>query len=169
MAYVDFTELKKQVSIDRVFGLLNLKLRQHGDQWRGECPICRQGGDRSFVVTVSKGCFYCFSHGKGGDMIALVAETQKIPPKEAAHLIAEHTGTGSSTIPPSPKKPDQNGQGSAPGSAPAFKPLDYLVPDHEALAGLGIAAVVFYGAYQGIHGTMGLPNFMSFLVAMMLS
>ena len=42
-------------------------------------------------------------------------------------------------------------------------------PSAEALAGLGIAAVVFYGAYQGIHGTMGLPNFMSFLAAMMLS
>ena len=42
-------------------------------------------------------------------------------------------------------------------------------PSAEALAGLGIAAVVFYGAYQGIHGTMGLNNFMSFLAAMMLS
>jgi subfamily B ATP-binding cassette protein MsbA len=42
-------------------------------------------------------------------------------------------------------------------------------PSAEALAGIGIAAVVFYGAYQGIHGTMGLNNFMSFLAAMMLS
>jgi len=42
-------------------------------------------------------------------------------------------------------------------------------PSAEALAGVGIAAVVFYGAYQGIHGTMGLNNFMSFLTAMMLS
>jgi subfamily B ATP-binding cassette protein MsbA len=42
-------------------------------------------------------------------------------------------------------------------------------PSAEALAGVGVAAVVFYGAYQGIHGTMGLNNFMSFLTAMMLS
>ena len=163
MAYVDFIELKKQVSIDRVFGLLNLKLRQQGDQWRGPCPICNNGGERALVVTPSKGVFFCFSHGKGGDVIALVAESRKISPKEAARLIAEHTGTGSSTIPPSPKKPDQTGQGSAPGSAPAFKPLDYLVLDHEALAGLGILPETFkaFGAGYApkgiLRGRLALP------------
>jgi ATP-binding cassette, subfamily B, bacterial MsbA len=42
-------------------------------------------------------------------------------------------------------------------------------PSAEALAGLGIAAVVAYAGYQGIFGNMGLNNFMSFLAAMMLS
>ena len=42
-------------------------------------------------------------------------------------------------------------------------------PSAEALAGVGVAAVVFYGGYMGIHGTMELNNFMAFLAAMMLS
>lgn len=42
-------------------------------------------------------------------------------------------------------------------------------PSAEALAGLGIGAVVAYAGYQGIYGTMGLNNFVSFLGAMMLS
>ena len=166
MTYVDFAELKKQVSIDRIFGLLNLKLRQHGDQWRGACPICNQGGDRALVVTVGKGCFYCFSHGKGGDMIALVAEARGVAPKEAARLIAEHTGTVRDTIPPSPQRTDGSHASTAPGqpsSPPAFKPLDYLVPDHEALAGLGITPETFkaFGAGYApkgiLRGRLALP------------
>jgi subfamily B ATP-binding cassette protein MsbA len=42
-------------------------------------------------------------------------------------------------------------------------------PSAEALAGVGVAAVVFYGAYMGIHGTMEINNFTAFLAAMMLS
>jgi subfamily B ATP-binding cassette protein MsbA len=42
-------------------------------------------------------------------------------------------------------------------------------PTAEAFAGIGIAAVVAYAGYQGIYGSMGLNNFMSFLAAMMLS
>ncbi len=42
-------------------------------------------------------------------------------------------------------------------------------PSAEALAGVGVAAVVFYAAYQGMHGTMGVNNFTSFLAAMMFS
>ena len=166
MAYVDFAELKKQVSIDRVFGLLNLKMRQNGDQWRGPCPICASGGDRALVVTVSKGCFYCFSHGKGGDMIALVAEVRGISAREAGTLIAEHTGTVKATIPPSPTRGDGSGQPQAlasPASPPAFKPLDYLLPDHESLAGLGIASETFKAFGAGfapkgiLRGRLALP------------
>ena len=139
MTYVDFTELKKQVSIDRIFSLLNLKLRQHGDQWRGPCPICNQGGDRALVVTVSKGVFYCFGHGTGGDMIALVAAARGLSAKDAAQLIAEHTGTIPSTIPPA-HSGAQASSAAAPALPLGFKPLDYLVPDHEALAALGVTA-----------------------------
>ena len=42
-------------------------------------------------------------------------------------------------------------------------------PSAEALAGVGVAAVVFYGAYMGMQGTMEINNFMAFLAAMMLS
>lgn len=42
-------------------------------------------------------------------------------------------------------------------------------PSAEALAGVGIAAVVGYAGYQAIYGTMGLNNFVSFLGAMMLA
>jgi subfamily B ATP-binding cassette protein MsbA len=42
-------------------------------------------------------------------------------------------------------------------------------PTAEALAGLGIGAVVAYAGYQNIYGTMGLNNFMSFLASLLLS
>jgi DNA primase len=166
MTYVDFAELKKSVPIDRVFSLLNLKLRQHGDQWRGACPICHQGGERALVVTVAKGCFYCFSHGKGGDMIALVAETRGIAPREAATLIAQHTGALRDTVPPSPTSKEGTGQSGAPGSppaAPALKPLEYLIPDHDTLASLAIAPETFitFGAGYApkgiIRGRLAMP------------
>lgn len=42
-------------------------------------------------------------------------------------------------------------------------------PTAEALAGLGIGAVVAYAGYQSIYGSMGLNNFMSFMASLLLS
>src|SRR5665647_1734402 len=90
---IDFTELKQNVSIERAAELLGINLKKAGAQFRGPCPICKDGGDRAFVVTPAKGLFYCFGKcRKGGDAITLAAEVQKISLREAAEFLADKAG-----------------------------------------------------------------------------
>jgi hypothetical protein len=138
MSYIDFAELKAKVSITDVLAMLNIDLqrfKRHGDQLRGACPI--HGGDnpRGFVITPTKGLWFCFSGCGGGDVIALVAKVRQLSTRDAADWIAQGgtvtravpatvTGNGSGTVP-------QNEKG-------ALKTLDYLLPEHEAVQALGV-------------------------------
>lgn len=51
----------------------------------------------------------------------------------------------------------------------ALKARLAAAPVTEAITGIGIAGVIFYGGYQGINGTLTIGAFMSFLTALMLS
>ena len=139
MSYVDFAELKAKVRITEVLTMLDVDLQRfksHGDQLRGACPI--HGGDnpRGFVITPSKGLWYCFSGCGGGDIIKLVSKMRKLPPKEAAELIAERFGN--STVPRNSTVP-QGGNRTVPQNEKgALKPLDYLQPEHEYVQALGV-------------------------------
>ena len=93
MPYIDFAQLKQEVSITDVFPMLNLDMTEKGNQWRGECPACQKGGDRALVVTPAKEAFYCFPSRSGGDVIALAAHIFRIPIRDAALAIAEQLGT----------------------------------------------------------------------------
>jgi DNA primase len=138
-ARINFTELKQKITIEQVAATLGAKLKAHGPQLRGVCPICNEGGDRGFVVTPAKGVYYCFGKCKaGGDMLALYSRATGCSVREAAEAIAAKFGDGAeagtgraamapSTIPPSPS------QGK-------LKPLDYLQPEHELVQALGISA-----------------------------
>ena len=136
--YVDFAKLKERITIEQVFSMLDVTLKQKGDQWRGPCPTCNSGGDRALVVTKSKQAFYCFASRKGGDMIALVAHIQDVPVKDAALAIAEHTGTG--TVP----RNGTSSRGTVPqkdggkASARTLQPLAYLQAAHELVQALGL-------------------------------
>lgn len=55
MAYVDFEELKQRVTIEQVCSWLGIALKGGPEQYRAQCPICQDGGDRAFVVTPAKG------------------------------------------------------------------------------------------------------------------
>ena len=135
MAYaVDFAELKQRVSIEQVAAWLGAQLKPHGPQLRGPCPICKAGGDRAFVITPAKGCYYCFGDcKKGGDAIALVAKAKDLSAKEAAEAIAQHFGGAQK-----PTVPDRSPQ-PQPQEKGALKPLDYLQADHEAVQALGLS------------------------------
>ena len=110
--YVDFAELKANVSIEKVAQLLNIPLKAHGAQLRGCCPIHKGTDPRGFVVTPAKGLFFCFGGCGGGDMIKLVAKMRGCELNEAASFIAEGTGTvppnrtvpGTSNSSPQPKQ-----------------------------------------------------------------
>ena len=73
--FVDFEALKARVKIDQTIPH-RLKMLRHGDQYRGQCPACKQGGDRALAINSAKQSYYCFSQRKGGDLIALVAHVR---------------------------------------------------------------------------------------------
>ena len=138
--YIDFAELKSGVSIEQVFPMLNLDLKQKGNQWRGACPVC-ESDDHSLVVTPSKQAFYCFKAKKGGDVISLVAHVRDLGIKEAAFAIAEE-------LVPEPPAGNRSGTSTSKGTVPPsaggketkkLQPLAYLDTDHEALADLGLS------------------------------
>ena len=119
MSFINFAELKEAVDIEQVIPMLNLKLKQSGDQLRGTCLAC-DGSDRSLVVTPSKNAFYCHEAKKGGDLISLVAHIRGCGMKDAAQFILD-SATGSP-----PEKETRT-----------FQPLDYLEYEHADVQALG--------------------------------
>ncbi|PWT81337.1 MAG: hypothetical protein C5B44_03950 [Acidobacteria bacterium] len=136
-ARIEFADLKQKITIEHVAAMLGAKLKPHGQQLRGLCPICNEGGERGFVVTPAKGVYYCFGKCRaGGDMLALYARAKNCSVREAAEAIAAHFKIGGAEAPtrttiPSTVPPSQTGV--------KLKPLDYLQPEHEAVQVLGIS------------------------------
>lgn len=136
--FVDFEDLKTRIRIEQTLPLLGLRMRQHGDQYRGACPACQNGGDRALAINSGKQSYYCFSQKKGGDIIALVAHLRGMTQKDAAGYLDQqfgnsgqsHSDTVHSSRHSSPSPPAQQGR--------ELKPLDYLV-FNEAVEGLGLS------------------------------
>jgi DNA primase len=129
--FIDFAALKEKVSIGQCVQMLDLRMKGN-DQLRSGCPACRSGGDRALAVNVSKGSFYCFADGKGGDQIALVAHIRGVSQREAAQEIAEHFRIGE----PKAEKPERTAEKVEGG----MEPLSYLEHDHPAVETLGFDA-----------------------------
>jgi hypothetical protein len=154
---VDFADLKQRISIEQVASWLGAQLKPHGPQLRGPCPICKAGGDRAFVITPAKGCYYCFGDcKKGGDAIQLAANAKDLSVKEAAEAIAQHFG-----LAPKAPVPDRSPQPQQ--EKGMLKPLDYLQPDHETVRALGLnqeTAAAFglgYAAKGILRGRVAVP------------
>src|SRR3984957_1630770 len=135
--FVDFEALKSRVKIEQTIPLLDLRIRQHGDQYRGPCPACKSGGDRALAINSAKQSYYCFSQRKGGDLIALVAHVRGMTQKDAAAYIEQQCGNSeqshSDTVHSSRNSPP-----SPPAQGRELKPLDYLV-FNEGVEGLGLS------------------------------
>ena len=152
---IDFTELKQHVTIERAVELLGVNLKKAGAQLRGPCPVCKDGGDRAFVVTPGKGLFYCFGKcRKGGDAITLAASVRGCSLREAAEFLADKAGfaagkkgaDSSRDCSPQPQREKRKG----------FDPEAYaktLDPAHEALAPLGIDADTYREWKAGYAGS----------------
>lgn len=146
MAFIDFAELKAKTTFSDALKLLELTLKQSGNQWRGPCPACKAGGDRALVVTEGKG-YFCFADHKGGDQIALVAHVKEISAKDAAQELARHVGLG--TVPSAGKSTVATvpqSEGGKDGER-TFQPLSYLEPEHDAVIAIG-----FDPAFTAKHG-----------------
>ena len=126
--YIDFKDLKAQVEIVNVADMLGLGLTQQGEQLRGPCPVCKEGDDRSLVVTPGKNAYYCFAAKEGGDCIALAAHVLDLSMKSAALRIAEHF----ELVPGKTEEPETEEEPKA------LQPLTYLHYKHEAVQALGI-------------------------------
>ena len=121
--------------------MIGARLKLHGSQLRGPCPICKGGGDRAFVITPSKGLFYCFGQCKqGGDMIAMIALAKECSLKQAAQEIAARFAIAEDGADNSKKAVAETVPHSSPQPPPkeGFRPLEYLLPSHEALEGIRV-------------------------------
>lgn len=124
MSWVEFAQLKRTVSLERVLDAYGVKLAKSGESLRGACPLCGSKAKRAFVATPSENLWHCFQCNKGGDIIAFVAELKGLRPKEAGLDIQERCcGVN--------HEPRQQ-----------LEPLDYLLSEHEAVQALGIPVAV---------------------------
>ena len=151
---VDFSEIKRSVSMEQVIQFLSLAgLKQRGQsQWKGTCPFCK--GIDCFVVSNDggrdkTGAFNCFKCPAGGDQIELVSLSRGHARRDgqgslaaAKELHARFIATGTdgagggvretiSNTSPQPQREKRQG----------FDPEAYaksLDPAHEALTSLGI-------------------------------
>lgn len=143
MAYLDFRAIKALASIEAVADWLGIsaKLKRDKDTYRGKCPFCDKGGDRSFVITPSKGLWNSFCGCcKGGDAIALVAQVRQVPMRDAAALILERFGN--STEPSKETVGTVRTNHATENSSQELKPLQNLTHDHEVIEMLGLSKPV---------------------------
>ena len=88
-----FEQLKRTIPITAVldrYGIL-AELKRVGTQLKGCCPIHHGSNPKQFVVEENKGLWRCFSPScdRGGGMLELVAELEKVEIREAALMVAE--------------------------------------------------------------------------------
>lgn len=124
--FLNFEEIKASNPIGEVAEKLGLNLTPSGKSLRGKCPVCESSGDRNMSISPDKGIYYCFTAGKGGDVIALVAHVKGLNVKEAAQFLA---GT------PAGNRSKEKEAGAE--ASDGFKALEYLQSDHEAVIALG--------------------------------
>lgn len=150
--FIDFARLKEEIGIEQIVSMLNLDMKEKGDQFRGACPACE--ADRVLVVTKSKQLFYCFSAEKGGDMIALVAHVESCSNREAAERIAEHFRLDHGKTETKVSRETET---------EGFKPLDYLEHDHPAVEAVGFEPAdaqqlgIGYASKGVLRGTVAIP------------
>lgn len=159
MSFIDFKEVKENVSIEQAVAMLKLDMKRVGAQMRCTCPTCG-GGDRSLVVTPEKNAYYCFSSKKGGDVIGLVSHVTGADTKSAALQLSELYSTGKVQVPSGGRVqvPEEKPEGRR-----ALEPLGYLQAEHEKVQSLGVqqsTAAHFGAGYAGkgmMRGRFAIP------------
>jgi len=153
MAFHDFEQIKRDVSLSQAAQMLGLQLAKSGpNQVRGECPACKGSGPRALVITEGKGWF-CFSAKSGGDVIALAAHIRACSVKDAAAFLSGTTGEKSNSSPTVPP---------APGTK-QMEVLSYLEHDHAAVLAIGFDVEVAkrlgigYAGKGLMRGTVAIP------------
>lgn len=90
---IDFRKLKEAVRIEQVLDDYGVTLKRSGRQLAGCCPIHKGDNAKAFVVNPAKGVWRCFADcDRGGSVIDLVSELERIPIRDAALMLIERYG-----------------------------------------------------------------------------
>jgi DNA primase len=172
--WIDFTELKRQVSIRDVlarYGLLDGLQEKKPGKLVGPCPIHGGKNGTSFNVDVDKNVFHCFSECGGGNVLDLVMKIEGCTIREAGEKLADWFGLswtrrrkGESTpqptnsIAPKPAAAAHTSErvGAERANPPLERPLKDLNPDHPYLVerGLTVPTIKTFGIGYCTRGLM---------------
>jgi hypothetical protein len=95
---VYFEQLNRTVPIEAVLARYGIELKGSASSRKGPCPIHNGRNPTQFVVDANKGLWRCFGDCKrGGDVINLVAELERIDIRDAALMIARWFAISSGT------------------------------------------------------------------------
>jgi DNA primase len=144
--FVGFETLKRAVSMARVldrYGLLD-RLHRSGASLSGVCPIHAGHNHGQFRVSLSKNCWICFGDcHAGGSIIDFVSRKEGIGIRDAALLIQEWFGVGTSNSGrQSVSMPDRNNGHVVPVATrnpPLKLTLGQMDDNHEYLHARGLS------------------------------
>jgi DNA primase len=152
--WVDFSEVKKRVTLDRVLRSYGVDwLRPSGaQQYRGRCPIHQGQGTEAFHAHLGRNVFHCFACGARGNVLDFVAAMEGCSMRDAALRLQDGAGVAWASEPERSKLVTKEREVNPPLG---FR-LD-LDPAHPYLAGRGMDAATasYFGAgYCGGRGLM---------------
>ena len=87
----DIAQVRERASIDQVVGQYVQLRGAGGGSLKGLCPFHDEKSP-SFHVTPSRGLYYCFGCGAGGDVIGFVQEVEHLSFTEAVERLAAQFG-----------------------------------------------------------------------------
>jgi DNA primase len=163
--WIDFTELKRQVSIRDVlarYGLLGGLQEKKPGKLVGPCPIHGGKNGTSFNVDADKNVYHCFSECGGGNVLDLVMKIEGCTIREAGEKLSDWFGLSferrrkggpkpEATTPQPPARAPAahtSGRGEGPQANPPLeRPLRDLNGDHPYLVerGLTVPTIKTFG------------------------
>ena len=172
--WIDFTELKRQVSIRDVlarYGFMDGLHEKKPGKLVGPCPIHGGKNGTSFNVDADKNVFHCFSECGGGNVLDLVMKIEGCTIRDAGEKLSDWFGlsyerrkkggpTPQSAKHTSPKPAaavHTSERNSADGANPPLeRPLKDLNPDHPYLVqrGLTVPTIKLFGIGYCTRGLM---------------
>ena len=154
--WIDFTALKRQVSIRDVlsrYGLLAGLHEKKPGRLVGPCPIHGGKNGTSFNVDLEKNVFHCFSQCGGGNVLDLVMKIEGCTIREAGEKLADWFGLSwtrrrkgeqapeaANPTPPKAAAPSHTSErnGADRANPSLERPLTGLNPDHPYLVERGL-------------------------------
>jgi DNA primase len=110
MPSIDFSELRRRISMAQVLGLLGfVPIKVRGAQQRGHCPVHGQSASLGrakrkqsapFSVNLHKQAYQCFECGSKGNTLKLWASVHKLPLYPAALDLCQALGIAPPLLPP---------------------------------------------------------------------